>query len=187
MAHYFEAAATLEEERDIARALPREDLVQAVLSYSWDSWNATTMGAIADREDCPLLAALFIFDLGDAAYHAEQVSAGAKGADLEMFALFKRIEARINAGGYERRAGDPLRSDTPLVDAYLAGTGEGDWALDPRIVLPALERPARPKTATPLPTPPRKRVSRAAIFWIVAPWVVFFLLFWSSVKRILFG
>ena len=97
------------------------------------------MGAIADREDCPLIAALFIFDLGDADYHAGQMASGEDGADPKMFALFQRIEARINAGGYTHRAEDDLTHDVPVVQSYLAGSGHEVWALDPAIVLPALE------------------------------------------------
>lgn len=98
------------------------------------------MGAIADREDCPLLAVLFMFDLGDAAYHANPAVHGAQ----EMFDLFERIQKRINAGGYTHAPEDHLPNESPSVHAYLdtAANPIAPWALSAKIVMPALERPA---------------------------------------------
>lgn len=138
MAYPFENAATCEEETAIATSLRREDLVEAVLSHSWDSCVASTMGAIADREDCPLLAVLFMFDLGDAAYHANPEVHD----EQEMFDLFERIQRRINAGGYTHVPGDYLGNESPSVHNYLdtAAGPIAPWALSAKIVKPALEK-----------------------------------------------
>lgn len=138
MSYPFESAATCEDERRIALSLPRHDLVNAVLSHSWDDCVVSTMGAIADRPDCPLLAALFIFDLGQ----ADGCSEAGPDSDGGAHELFKRIEARINAGGYAHHPDDALRNEAPQVRCYLAGASDGPWALDPEIVEPALRRPA---------------------------------------------
>ncbi|MFW2542305.1 hypothetical protein ACN2XU_06660 [Primorskyibacter sp. 2E107] len=135
----FENAATCEEERAIATSLPREDLVAAVLSHSWDGCVASTMGTIADREDCPLLAVLFMFDLGEEYYAAPDVS----GAQ-EIFDLFERIQRRINAGGYTHLPEDHLANDSPSVRNYLdtAANPIATWALSAKIVEPVLDRSA---------------------------------------------
>lgn len=134
----FEHAATCEEESAIATSLPREDIVEAVLSHNWDSCVVSTMSAIADREDCPLLAVLFMFDLGDAAYHSDPAVQG----DPEMFDLFMRIQKRINGGKYTHRPDDHLVRDSPGVTEYLdnAASPIGPWALSSKIVKPALDR-----------------------------------------------
>lgn len=135
----FEKAATCDEERAIATSLPREDLVEAVLSHSWDSCVASTMGAISDRDDCPLLAVLFMFDLGDASYHSNPAVQG----DQAMFDLFVRIQKRINAGAYSHRPEDHVANDSPSVANYLdtASNPIAPWALSAKIVEPALVRP----------------------------------------------
>ncbi len=140
MNYPFEYAATCEEETTIATSLPREDLVEAVLSHNWDSCVASTMSAIADREDCPLLAVLFMFDLGDAAYHSDPAVQG----DPEMFDLFLRIQKRINGGKYTHRHDDHLVGDSPEVTQYLdnAASPIAPWALSSKIVNPALDRSA---------------------------------------------
>lgn len=136
----FENATTCEEESAIAASLRREDLVKAVLSHSWDTCVASTMSAIADRADCPLLAVLFMFDLADAAYHANPTEQGQQ----EMFDLLMRIQLRINAGGYSHIPEDHLVHDSPSVDIYLdtADNPVAPWALSAKIVKPALDRPA---------------------------------------------
>ena len=135
----FEKAATCEEERAIATSLRREDLVEAVLSHGWDSCVTSTMGAISDRDDCPLLAVLFMFDLGDAAHHANPAVQG----DREMFDLFVRIQNRINAGAYTHLPEDHVANDSPCVANYLdtAANPIAPWALNSKIVELALERP----------------------------------------------
>ena len=139
MTYPCENAATCEEEKAIATSLRREDLVQAVLSHSWDSCVASTMGTIADREDCPLLAVLFMFDLGDAAYHANPEVHG----EQEMFDLFERIQKRLNAGGYTHVPEDHLANESPSVHNCLdtAANPIAPWAVSSKIVIPALERP----------------------------------------------
>lgn len=135
----FENAATCEEEKAIAISLPREELVAAVLGHSWDGCVASTMGAIADREDCPLLAVLFMFDLGEE-YFAAPDAPGAQ----EIFDLFERIQRRINAGGYMHFPQDHLANDSPSVGNYLdtAAQPVAPWTLSAKIVESALERSA---------------------------------------------
>jgi len=135
----FENAATCEEERAIAISLPREYLVGAVVSHSWDDCVASTMGAIADRKDCPLLAVLFMFDLGEE-YFAAPDAPGAQ----EIFHLFERIQRRINAGGYTHLPEDHLANDSPSLSNYLdtAANPIAPWALNAKIVEAALDRSA---------------------------------------------
>lgn len=135
----FERAVTCEEERAIAIALPREDLVAAVLSHSWDDCIASTMGAIADREDCPLLAVLFMLDLGEETFTAPDMP----GAQ-EIFDLFERIQKRVNTGGYTHRPEDHLANESPSVCNYLdtAANPIAPWTLSAKIVESALERSA---------------------------------------------
>ncbi|MEM8981161.1 MAG: hypothetical protein AAGD04_16920 [Pseudomonadota bacterium] len=136
MRYPFENAQSCKDECAIAKTLPRDALVAAVFSHSWDDCVVSTMGAIADREDCPLLAVLFMFDLGAGEY--------SDAAEFpEEHTLFKRIQDRINAGGYTHFPEDHLKGESPHVESYLRGTsGVGQpWALDPKIVQPALDRP----------------------------------------------
>lgn len=139
MTYPFENAATCEEERAIATSLPREDLVAAVQSHSWDDCIASTMGAIADREDCPLLAVLFMLDFGEEIFTAPDMP-----GTQEIFDLFERIQRRINAGGYTHLPEDHLANDSPSVSNYLdtAANPIAPWALSARIVEPALDRSA---------------------------------------------
>ena len=111
MPYQFESAATCGEEREIALNLPRDQLVDAVLHHSWDACVATTMRAISDRPDCPLLAVLFMFDLAEAGEYSE----AGRDSDGGFYDLFDRIETRINAGGYTHHPQDHVPSDIPAV------------------------------------------------------------------------
>jgi len=135
----FENAATCEEENAIATSLPREELVAAVLSHSWDECVASTMGAIADREDCPLMAVLFMFDFGEEYYTAPDMPNA-----QEIFDLFERIQRRLNAGGYTHLPEDTQVNDSPCVVNYLdtAANPVAPWVLSAKIVEPALQRSA---------------------------------------------
>ena len=68
---------------------------------------------------------------------------------------------------------------------YLEGEGHPVWSLDPKQVLPFLGRPAQ--TVASKLRRARARWSLDAILWIVIPFGLLLLLFWSDVQRILFG
>ena len=134
---------SLEEQLAVARTLPAGDLLEAVYNYNWDEEAVEVLGAIADRPDCTLFTALQIFHGAEPDYYE-----GPKEPwDVPMFDLLTRIHDRINASGYRHDPADHHKPRTFNKEWFL-GTQDGNesrkvrhWQLDPRIVLPACERP----------------------------------------------
>lgn len=105
---FFEAS-DIEEQVSIAKQIPPNHLLDAVDGFPWDGYTDVVLGAIADREDCPLLAALLIFARGAPDYYEK--TGKLEGAH---YGLVKKVHDNVGLGKYKHDPADQLQSPITL-------------------------------------------------------------------------